>query len=263
MPDGVMLTPAGSWDVAGDADPRTWWYRADAFGPSGNTTRTVPYSQVLHFRNAIDPARPWAGLSPLAVARLSGRLHAEVEGALADEASGPRGNLIAMPPFEHDPEDDTAPDATATLRATIAGLKGRVALVEAGTGGRDEVDRPRQDYVPRRIGADPPDAMASLRSDTASAIMSACGIPPSLFEAGADGTSQREAIRRFFAGTVKPMSRKIEQELSSKLDAEIRLRFEAAAFADYVGRANIAVKLSSVEGISPDLAMALAGLDDA
>ena len=262
MPDGIMLTPGGSWDIAGDADPRSWVYRVDSFGPSGNTTRTVPAEQTLHFRHMTEPSRPWAGLSPLAVARLTGRLHAETEQALADESAGPRGTLIAVPPFERDAEDDTAPDATANLRTAIAGLKGKAAILEAGAWGRDESDRPRQDFTPKRLGADFPESMASLRSDTASAILSACGIPPALFEAGADGTSQRESIRRAYASLIQPTARKIEQELSYKLDAPITLKFEAAAWADYVGRSTIATKLAAIEGISPDLAMALAGLDD-
>ncbi len=262
-PSGMTLTPAASWDFAGDADPASWWVRADCFGPSGNTTRTVPYTQVLHFKHAVDPARPWCGISPLTVARLTGRLHAETEAALADESSGPRGHLLPTPPFDHDSDDDAAPDPTAALRSTIASLKGRVAVVEAGTWGRDETDRPRQDFSPKRLGANPPDALASLRSDTASAILGACGIPPALFDPRADGTAQREAVRRFYAGTVQPIARKIEAELSAKLDATVRLRFEAAAFADYLGRANIATKLAAIEGIGPDLAMALAGLDDA
>ena len=166
---------------------------------------------------------------------------------------------MPVPPFE---AEDDGPDPTAALRATIAGLKGRVAVVEAGTWGRDETDRPRQDFTPKRLGANPPDALASLRSDTASAILGACGIPPALFDARVDGTAQREAVRRFYAGTVQPMARKIETELTAKLDAEVRLKFEAAAFADYQGRATIVAKLAAVEGISPDLALALAGLTD-
>ena len=260
---GLRLTPAASWDFAGDADPASWWIRADVFGPSGNATRMVPHSQVLHFRHAVDPARPWCGISPLAVARLTGRLHAEAESALADESAGPRGTLLPVPPFDHDAEDDDAPDPTAALRSTIATLKGRVAVLESGTWGRDETDRPRRDFSPQRLGADFPDSLASLRSDTASAILGACGIPPALFDPRADGTAQREAVRRFYAGTIQPLARKIEAELSVKLDATVRLRFEAAAFADYLGRANIATKLAAIEGIGPDLAMALAGLDDA
>ena len=261
-PGGLRLTASASWDFAGDADPATWWCRLDLFVPSGNMTRMVPYGQVLHFRHAVDPARPWCGISPLTVARLTGRLHAETESALADESAGPRGHLLPTPPFEHDAEDEAAADPTSAPRATIAALRGRVAVVAAGTWGRDEADRPRQDFTPKRLGANPPDALASLRSDTASAILSACGIPPALFDPRADGTAQREAVRRFYAGTVQPMARKVEAELTRKLDAEVRLRFEAAAFADYVGRASIVAKLAAVEGISPDLAMALAGLDD-
>ena len=34
----LMLTPCGSWDVRGGPDRASWFYRADTFGPSGNTT---------------------------------------------------------------------------------------------------------------------------------------------------------------------------------------------------------------------------------
>ena len=261
-PSGLRLTPAASWDFVGDADPASWWIRADVFGPSGNATRMVPHSQCLHFRHAVDPARPWCGISPLAVARLTGRLHAEAESARADESAGPRGSLLPVPPFNPAGDEDDSPDPTAALRSTIATLKGRVAVVEAGTWGKDLDDRPRRDFSPQRLGADFPNSLANLRSDTAAAFLGACGIPPALFDPRADGTAQRKAVRRFYAGTVQPIARKIEAELSAKLDATVRLRFEAAAFADYLGRANIVAKLAAVEGISPDLAMALAGLDE-
>ena len=46
----ITLTPAGSWDVAGGADPASWQYRLDMFGPSGNETRVYPASSVLTFQ---------------------------------------------------------------------------------------------------------------------------------------------------------------------------------------------------------------------
>lgn len=129
--DGVMLSPAATWDVSGDFDPATWRFRVDRIGPSNTDSRVVGYDRVCLFRWAIDPWRPWAGVSPLGAARLIARVLAETESALGDESAGPRGHLLATPPFER-PDDDDGPDPTAKLRNTIATLKGRAAILEAG-----------------------------------------------------------------------------------------------------------------------------------
>ena len=71
---GLELLPAGSWDVRGGPDERSWWYRADLQGPSGSTSRTVPSAAALHVRYAVDPSRPWRGLSPLESACATGVL---------------------------------------------------------------------------------------------------------------------------------------------------------------------------------------------
>ena len=60
----IRLQPVGSWDIRGGPDPSSWMVRADAFGPSGNLTRFVQYSQVVSCKYSYDPARPWFGLSP-------------------------------------------------------------------------------------------------------------------------------------------------------------------------------------------------------
>ena len=92
---GVRLTPSASWgDVRGRFDPVTWRYRVDLFGPSGNTTRHLPAAAVIHGRYSVDPARPWWGVSPLGWARLTGRLHANIEDALSDEVGGTRGHIL-------------------------------------------------------------------------------------------------------------------------------------------------------------------------
>ena len=76
--DGLALWPAQSYDVDGPPDPRLWWYRVTVGGPSRTWTQiNVPAQGVLHFRYAVDPAQPWRGRSPLAVAYDSGKLSAE------------------------------------------------------------------------------------------------------------------------------------------------------------------------------------------
>ena len=76
------------------------------------------------------------------------------------------------------------------------------------------------DYKPQRIGANPPQAVASLRSDASEAVLSACGVPVSLVT-DADGTSQREAWRRFIMGSVEPLLGMVVVELEAKLETRV------------------------------------------
>ena len=97
--DGELkLFPTEKHDIAGGPDPSTWTYRLTLNGPTRTITHSdVPAQSVLHFRYAVDPARPWAGRGPIQVAALAGRLSAETVKALGDEASGPTGRLLGIP----------------------------------------------------------------------------------------------------------------------------------------------------------------------
>ena len=55
----IRLWPVESWDVRGGPAERSWFYRCDVFGPSGNETRFLPAESVVHARYAVDAARPW------------------------------------------------------------------------------------------------------------------------------------------------------------------------------------------------------------
>ena len=93
-----------------------------------------------------------------------------------------------------------------------------------------------------------------IRRDTFEAVLAATGTPPSLF-VDADGTAQREAVRRWHLGTVLPLARILE--------AEVRLTFDAYPL-DLAGRAQAFQKLV-VGGVPVSEALATAGLlaDDA
>ena len=93
----IRLRSVGSWDVRGGPDERSWWYRCDVFGPSGNETRFVPAGAVLHARYAVDAARPWYGVGPLGWARATGTLAANLEARLGEETGGPVGHLLPVP----------------------------------------------------------------------------------------------------------------------------------------------------------------------
>ena len=263
-PDGrVRLLPGGSWDVRGGPDPATWTYRLDLFGPSGNTTRLLPGAAVLHGRYSFDPARPWWGVSPLGWARLSAKLHAATEDALADESAGTRGHLLPVPegPAEDGDDDDTE-DPNAQLRADILGMKGRTLMVEttAGAWKGDQADRPRHDWQPRRIGANPPQGLTLLRSESALAVLAACGVPPSMVDGRVDGTAQRESWRRFLHGSLLPLGELLADELGAKLDAPgLKLSFDRLMASDLSGRARAFQSLTR-GGMELAKAAALSGM---
>ncbi len=75
--------------------------------------------------------------------------------------------------------------------------------------------------------------------------------PAELFD-DADGTSQREAMRRNFLSVVVPVTKRIEPELQAKLEADIVLRFDPY-YTDMTGRAQTLEKLT---GAGVDLAEA-------
>ncbi len=250
----VRLSPASSWNVTGAADASTWRYRCDLAGPSGTTTIVRPSEGVIHCRYSIDPARPWVGVGPLERARLSGRLSAELEAALGDEASGTRGYVLPIPSGGQD-------DSVADLRRDIGTLRGKTALVEtlAAGWGDGRMAAPRGDYQPQRLGANPPASLATLRTDAAQAVLSACGVPVELVTPG-DGTGQREAWRRFLHGTVQPLAACVAAELKQKLDTpSLAFSFDRLFASDLSGRAR-AFQSMVGGGMAVDQAAGLAGL---
>lgn len=263
--DGVRLVPVGSWDVRGRHDPSTWRYRCLIAGPSGSVTRNLPGAAVVHGRYSVDPARPWAGVSPLGWARLTGRLHASLEDAIADEAGGTRGHLLPVPQGpesdEVDPVTGEAVDPLADLRADVASLRGRTVLTETTSAGWGEgqLAAPAADWKPQRIGANPPPSLATLRTDSAQAVLAACGVSADLFTHG-DAAGQRESWRRFLHGSVQPLADLLAVELAGKLDAPgLRLSFDRLFASDVAGRARAFQSLTG-GGMEAGRAAELAGL---
>ena len=118
---------------------------------------------------------------------------------------------------------------------------------------------PGRDSVPARLGSEPTAASVQAASDAFERALAATGTPSALFVANADGTAQREAIRRWHLGTVLPLERVLEWELSRKLETPIKLTSDGYP-KDMVSRAQVFAKLAAADGITAQLALELGGL---
>ena len=253
----VVFLPVGSWDVRGGWDENSWFYRADLFGPSGNITRLVRSGQVLHFRYAVDPARPWHGIGPLGWARETGTLAGNLERRLGEETGGASAYVLTVPSDGGDGEDA---DPLKMLKADIAAAKGRTILTETTAGGwqKGSSEAPRDDWKPSRLGAHPPDVLRSLRSEAGMAVLSACGVPVSL-ATDADGTSQRESWRRFVMGSVEPLLSQVGEELERKLETKIAFDLGGLWAHDLAGRSASFAKMVQ-GGMALEQAAAVSGV---
>ena len=259
--DEIELRPAASWDVAGAAlIAETWVYRLDTFGPSGGETRIYPScKRCVHCRYAPEPERPWTSPSPLGYARATGRLAANLELRLGEESGARVGYVLPVPA---DGGDGSTEDPLASLKADLGALAGNTALVETTAAGYGEgkAAAPQSDWKAQRMGANPPQTLNELRGAAGADVLAACGVPPVLASDKAEGSSQREAWRRFSVGTLQPAGRAVAEELSDKLDVPgLRIHFEGLASADLAGKAR-AVGIFTKAGVPLARALEMAGL---
>ena len=184
---GLSLTPAASWDVHGGPRPASWIYRVQLAGPSGMSWQTHTAASVLHLRWQVDPARPWAGVSPLQRASDTGSLSGWLEKRLSEEVSGPTGAFLPIAKFDADGDDDLgdddADDPLAALRRDIGAACGQTLLVESSMSLADSpASAPRRDFQVARFGANPPAGLVELRRDVALDVARACGVPGALVD---------------------------------------------------------------------------------
>ena len=254
----VRLIPCSSWHWEGSHDPASWTVRATAYGPSTSTTWNLPASAVVFVRWGSNPGQPYVGVAPTSWAYTTARLGSEVERSIADEAAGPLAQLLRC--------RRTAATMATMIRSRCSGAdiraaRGKALLVETVNSGWGEgkTAAPQSDWKQQRLGPAPPEVLAQLRRDAFEHVLAACGTPPSLFT-DADGTAQREAVRRWHLNLVSPMARMVEHELSAKLETPVKLRFDSYAM-DMVSRATVVAKLTGA-GVAPGVALAAVGLVD-
>ena len=159
-----VLIPVGySYPYSQSPDPMRWLYQASVYTPSGSRHRWVLGGAMLHTKYAVDPERPWIGIPPWRWASSSGVLAGALERRLGEEASGPVAHLLPVP---QDGGDGSADDPLSMLKADIAKGRGKTLLIETTSAGWGEgrTAAPAEDLKPRRIGANPPVTLPSLRS---------------------------------------------------------------------------------------------------
>ena len=261
----VELIPAAFWNFE-NLDPGaqvgerelTWQARVSTYGPSTSYTRLVSRERLIFARWGSSPGTRYRGQGPLSWAHTTARLQGEAERSLADEAAGPLAQLLTTPEgTDTDSDDDT--DPWAAVRVALAGARGGSVLIESTVagGGDGPSAAPRRDWEPRRLGPSPPDAMVAISDAAFARMLAACGCSPALFD-DSDGTSKREALRQWHLGTVRPLARLLEHELSARLDVPVRLVFDNYPL-DLAGRAQAFVKLVS-GGVAVNEALVTAGL---
>ena len=252
--DRPRLATAASWDVTGGSDPAGWTYRVSLAGPSQQSTIEIPASGVIHIRYASDTTTPWRGVGPLQSARLAGRLSAEVSTALADELSGPRGQLLPLPNVSgDDPEIDL-------LKGDIKALGGGLAFVEsqADQFGSGPTTNPSSGWQLRRLGADIPSGSIEAARLAFSEVVAACGLSVALWD-DSTGTGRREGYRQALHSVIAPLGRIAAAELTAKLETAVDMDWRELRAGDISGRARA---LQSMVGAGMDLAkaMSLSGL---
>ena len=177
----------------------------------------VPGASVLHFRYAVDPSRPWTGVSPIQWARLTAAGLANLEAMVISEAGSPFGYLLPVPSEVEDDEDDP----NSARRADLAGARGRTLIVGDPSLDVESAGQLRAGAYRSvaRFGANPPASVEGLRSETGRDVLAACGLSSALFNQSSDGTVRREAYRQALHIGVRPVVRLMTAELQAKLDA--------------------------------------------
>ena len=254
----VRLWPVAQWfwHEGNSPDPSTWMVRATEYGPSGSITHLLPWSSTIWQTWGLSTTTPWVGRGPSSWAPLTAKTAAETERSLGDESAGPVAQVLPVPQDGGDGSDD---DPLAQLKIDIGKARGRAILTETTSSGWGEgkASAPMSDWRPQRLGPQFPPTIPEAARDSFARMLAAAGSTISLFD-DSDGTSQREALRRWHMGTVRPLARLLEHELTVKLETSVRLKFDGYPL-DLQGRAS-AFKALVTGGMDIAQAAATSGL---
>ncbi len=248
------LAPVSGHDIAGSADPASWAYRIDLAGPSRTASRFLPADAVLHFRQNVDPSRPWKGRPAHSIAAATARTAAAAEKSAEGEAKFPISKLIPLVQTVNNTQREDVQEAWGKELS-----KGGIFPMPVAGGHRDSgrIARPSVET----IHPDPSSGHIALRSGAANELLSAMGVPPSLVDPASEGTSRRESYRLFAHTCLEPMARLVEAEWEAKTGMNCHLSFESLFAADLAGRGRVYKQLVD-GGLSSVEALAIVGLRD-
>ena len=256
----LRLTPAGYWSwepmqTHDDEDEEDWRVRASTYGPNSTTTRLLTRDQVIYVAWGAGADLRHIGRPPTSWASLTARTTGETERSLGDEGASPVAQIIPLPEGSGDVSSDDDSDPWAHIRSAISGAKGGVLMPETTRGGHGDgdINAPRRDWESRPVHGQPTEAMVLAAKESFNRMLSAAGIPAQMHDASSPSTGMREAARQFYILTLRPITVLLEHELSMRLETEIRLQHDEAAFMDVAGRAGAVKKLVDA-GVDPAVA---------
>lgn len=243
-----MLRQASIHEVKGGVNPETWRYELAVPVPqSQNAISTFALGDFVFVKYIDNGVR---GSAPIDVADASATILANLTQRLGEETGTPVGFLLPIP------ARDGASANVASLRNTIAQMKGRILTVESAQSLANTAGFTRTaEWETKRIGANPPQTIVEMLREIYEQIISLCGVPLAIVNASA----QREAWRQFIFGTVAPIGKIIETEMREKVRSNFTLSFEELRASDITGRARA---FQSLVGAGMDLSQAasLSGL---
>ena len=247
----VTLTPVSLWEVHGSDDPSTWTYRCTVSGPDVTRLVTLPAASVLHVKYSPHPSRPWAGRSPVALARDTARAATRLETATSEELNFTQQQVLTprRNQNEYGLADSLTPETIQKIVAAFAEHVHTGAFVIPA------------DVQAQRLGPAPPDSFPLIRDRLENSMYAMHGIPPALINSQANGVSMREGFRQILHGLLKPLGTLVVSELKAKLDPAAALDFSELRAGDIVGTSRALGSLVKA-GLSPAAAAAIVGLDD-
>ena len=246
---GLQLQEAQSWEIHGRGG--AWRYQLTLTDPSYIRTVNRMADGVLHFQYQSIQSEPWRGQGPVSGADKTSDAHKALEKAVDHESNRSTGGLIPVP--------DVA--GTAGLQADIEKLEGKNVLVPSTIGGWDSQPNTggSADWQVRRSGPEFTDSEVAMRLQLADAVAGACGVPPILLRGDGDGTGYREAWRQFLHATIQPSADLVAEEMTMKLERDVRINFDRLFASDLSGRAR-AFQSMVGGGMAVEKAAMLAGL---
>ena len=170
----VTLTPISLWEVRGSDDPASWTYRCTLSGPDSTRMVTLAAASVIHVRYAPDPARPWAGRSPMQMALDTTRAAGRLEKATSEELNFTQSQMLTprrSSSGDYGVADSLTPDTIQKIVSAFSEHVNTGAFVIPA------------DVTPQRLGPEPPDSFPLIRDRLENAMYAMHGIPPALVAA--------------------------------------------------------------------------------